>query len=66
MSLTCLYGNSFVSQLYVVAALYSLKSNRVGMKYIQICEIGINVLIGSLGCYTFIKICFLYGIDWLL
>lgn len=43
--MTYLYGNCSISQLYFTAELYSLKSNRVGMKYLIRCEIGINVLI---------------------
>lgn len=45
VSATYLYGGYSLSQLYFTAELYSLKSNRVGMKYSKRGEIGINVLI---------------------
>ena len=45
VSATYLYGKCSMSLLYLTAELYSLKSNRVGMKYLKRCEIVINVLI---------------------
>lgn len=44
VSATYLYGKCSVSQLYFTTELYGLKSNRVGIKYLRRCEIGINVL----------------------
>lgn len=67
MSATYLYGHCSGSQLYFTAELYSLKSNRVGLKYLKRCEIGINVLIELENLDTaFIKICFIYNINQLL